>query len=280
MKRFTFVLLVAALIFSVVVKPTESFAQESAIENIENGHVESFFDSEGNKTELEYLYDENELRVNTYVNGELADFTTRESIGENEYSEEMVYTQVLDVKNVKKPKKVKKVKEYKVKDFVTEANEPTFTTSSVTLMRPYPYIKSKYNSTLKLTGYLYGTSQTSTIKKFMFDFKRDVALSVVAAAITTVFASVIVAVTVLLTSLGVSFGLTSLTDSLNGYYDATRKRYSYYVTVKGKETYSHNQEQIDVYYYNSKNGKKNTRVKRSGSWMSEDAILNVGIISY
>jgi len=47
-----------------------------------------------------------------------------------------------------------------------------------------------------------------------------------------------------------------------------------------KTTYSHNQKQIDVYWYNNKNAMANTRVKLSPSWLSEDGILNVGIISY
>lgn len=55
--------------------------------------------------------------------------------------------------------------------------------------------------------------------------------------------------------------------------------YFYYAVVKSKETLKHNQEQIDVHYYNSKNGKKNTKVKRRASWTSENTILNLGIIA-
>ncbi|UII54845.1 hypothetical protein LS684_14420 [Cytobacillus spongiae] len=106
------------------------------------------------------------------------------------------------------------------------------------------------------------------------------AISVVATAITSIWGSAIVAIATLLGSLGVSFANARLTTSLNGWYDATRYRYSYYVKVKEKETYKHNQEEIQVHYYNSNNGKKNTRIKRSGSWISENAILNIGIISY
>jgi len=161
------------------------------------------------------------FRVNTYVNGELVDYATREGIGGNEYSDEIVLTKVLDVdtsesatysKNKQQVifKEVNEVEIYNVNDFLTEV--PTISLNNVTLPGPYNFIRSKYNSTLNLTGYLYGTSDRAEIRQFMFDFKRDIAISVVASTISTIFGTVIVAIGTLLGSLGVSFTVSSLSE--------------------------------------------------------------------
>lgn len=285
-------LLSIVVLFSTVLQPMQSSAAEGIplaeefplTETLENGYVETFEDEFGNKTELEYLIDDNEFRVNTYLNGELIDYSTR-VVENGTYSDEIIYNQLLEVEeSVSKGttfNEVNNIETYNVNDFINEdLTTGTISPFSYTLPRPYSFITSKCNFTLNQCGSLHGKSDTSQIQKFMFDFKRDAALSVIATTITIVYGAPIVAVAALLVSLGVGYANAKLTDSLNGYYNATRKRYSYYVVVKSKETLKHNQEQIDVHYYNSRNGKKNTRVKHSASWMSEDAILNLGIIAY
>lgn len=154
------------------------------------------------------------------------------------------------------------------------------TSSNVTLPGPYNLALYKCNTVLNQCGTLYKRSDTAQVNKFMFDFAKDVAISVIATTITIVFSAKIVAVGVLLSQLGVQFSNLMLKDSLTGYYSATRYRYSYYVMVKSKTTYRHNQVQYNVRYYNQKNRKELTRVVRSPSWMSENAILNVGILAY
>ncbi|WP_099354063.1 hypothetical protein [Fredinandcohnia onubensis] len=322
MKRSIFLVFLAVILFfTAVFEPAKSSAEgvsDSLSNSIKNGHTETFYDEFGNTTELEYLINDDEFRVNTFVNGKLVDYSTREVKDDGTYSDEITYNQLLSVEEpslnnkvtnskvgvstIKEVtfKEVNEVKKYNVNEFIkvgeTEpaqevlikpsedliapTEKPITLSSSYTLPRPYSFIWSRCNWTLNQCGSLYGKSDSTQIKYFMFDFKRDIAISVVAAAITVVFSTVIVAIGVLLVSLGVSYSLTRLTESLNGYYDATRKRYSYYVVVKQRETFKHNQAQYDVYYYNQRNGKKSTRVKRTGSWMSESAILDVGIISY
>jgi hypothetical protein len=284
------ILLAAVLLFTTVFTPMKSFAQEDSTqiiqEGIKDGHKEFFYDESGNKTELEYLINDEEFRINTYFNDELVDYTTRQALGDGTYSDKIIYNKVLEINpnntsltiDDNEPitfNEVNEVEEYIVSDFIKEEITPLNTT----LPGTYFYITSKYNSLLDIYGYLYRASDSSEIKKFMFDFKRDTAISVVASAITFVFSTAVVAVLVLLAALGASYSFTMLTDSLNGWYDATRKRYSYQVKVNNQITYQHNQEQVNVLYYNSKNGKQDTRETQSGSWMSEDAILNVGIIS-
>lgn len=230
-------------------QPIQSQTEEiPASETISDGYIETFIDGSGNTTKDEIIY--NQL------------FDVKES-----ESEEIVYIES-DVEEI-----------YNVNDFITvESGEISL--YNTTLPRPYAFIASKCNWTLNQCGTLYGKSKVDQIKKFMFDFKKDAAISVVAAAITMVWGAPIVAVGVLLASLGVGVVNPLLTASLNGYYDSTRTQYSYYVVVKQKETFKHNQEKYVVYYYNTTNGKQSTRTSQSASWISEDAVLDIGIVSY
>lgn len=61
------------------------------VETLENEYIKTFEDEFGNKTELEYLIDDNEFRVNTYLNGERVDHSTRD-VENGTYSNEIIYT--------------------------------------------------------------------------------------------------------------------------------------------------------------------------------------------
>ncbi|MDD1504493.1 hypothetical protein PVA17_17255 [Lysinibacillus sp. CNPSo 3705] len=289
MKRSIFtIFLVGILFLSTFLQPLQTQAEEksSIPESISNGYVESFVDELGNTTKLEYLINDNEFRVNTYLNGRLIDYSSRVMEEDGEYSDEIIYNQIVDVEQSESEEIIfteNNVKEtYNVNDFIKEESSIT---EGTTLPRPYSFIASKCMEAIKQCGSLYGKSKKDLIDKYVFDFKKDVALSVVAAAITIIWTHPIVAVGILLTSLGISFRNAVLEDSLNGYYKATRTQYSYYILAKKenkpeKETYRHDQEEYDVHYYNSANGKELTRNSHSPNWFSEDALLNIGIIAY
>lgn len=303
----TLTLIISALPLNV--KVTHAQINENA-----NPANETFYDEDGNKIELEYLFNDTELRVNTYVNDILFEYSVTKKNGEqysNEITNYILHDSIDDI-NIDS-RNTTQVKTYKLNDLIveTEDEEPngvidteyendlddedlnyinslkednniSTRVAGVTLPGTYKFIKSKYNSVLKVTGKLYGTSKTDKIQKFMFDFGKDIALSVIGSAITLVFGYVIVSIGVLLTSLGISFKNAFTSTSLNGYYNATRTRYSYYVVAsnskKSKITYRHNQEKIIVDYYNTKNGKKSTRTLTK-YWESENIILNVGILN-
>lgn len=151
--------------------------------------------------------------------------------------------------------------------------------SNITLPRPYTIIWTKCNWTLNTCGSLYKKTKVDEIKKFMFDYKKDIAISVIATSLTMMWATPVVSVITLLAGLGVGVIGAFTTTSLNGYYDATRTLYSYYVTVDKKETYKHNQAKYVVKWYNTRNAKQYNRTQHSASWMSEEGILNMGIFA-
>lgn len=129
-------------------QPIQSQTEEiPASETISDGYIETFIDGSGNTTKDEIIY--NQL------------FDVKES-----ESEEIVYIES-DVEET-----------YNVNDFITvESGEISL--YNTTLPRPYAFIASKCNWTLNQCGTLYGKSKVDQIKKFMFDFKKDAAISVV-----------------------------------------------------------------------------------------------------
>lgn len=171
--------------------------------------------------------------------------------------------------------KVNLVEEHNVNDFIKSVDAPALMSTN----RPYIFVGNKYNATLDVTGSLYRASETQTIKKFMFDYSKDTAISVIAAAVTSVFGLAIVTITVLLTELGIGVYRAFTTTALNGFYNATRYDYWYKVYVDGKVTYEHAQHQVDVQYNNTNNNKQLIRSSQSLSWASENAIMNTGIFA-
>ncbi|WBL16860.1 hypothetical protein [Sutcliffiella sp. NC1] len=303
-KRIVLSFFVLVLLFSII--PLSTHANyEDIVKTMSNGEVqdenqrELMYDDEGNKIEIEYVWNERNLTVYTYVNDELVDYAVREKVGTDGLSENITYFQVEvspevqeieDIVEMQEESKdnhvVLEVQEYKTSEIVTlvEEKETTlnidnsgggFTTQSID--SGYTYITSAQY--MGYTGYLYGAPKTTKmIKKFMFDFKRDIAISIIGAAITTIFSTVIVGVVVLLSSLGIGVINAFTTDSLNGYYDATETTYRYMTKVKERTSYQVERD-VNVIYYNSKNGKKLTRYVNVNK-SSNTVKINTAIFAY
>lgn len=272
-KKISIILLSFTLVFVNLFQVNKVSASASVL----NNNSEEFYDSEGNKTTLHYYSTDEEFKVETYVNDILIDYAVMAIDNNNNMSSKIEY---YTVESTEEPII------YDVEDFITEEINETFIQPFNTLDPGYPtgsHIQSKYNSLLDILGFLYRQTSTESIKKFHFDFAKDIAMSVVAAAITNIFSTTIVTIGVLLATLAVSYESGVLKDNLTGYYDAEKTTYKYLVSVSKdgtlKDSYYHNQHKVVTTYYNQKNGEQLNKTAYSGSWFSEGAILDIGIVA-
>lgn len=298
-------LLVIVLSFATILSPTLTYAKEnlevtndveniySEDENVYNeagNRIEKVYDEAGNLIELEYVDNEEEYRVNTYINGVLVDYSIRIKDVNGNLLDEIYFTKVKEVQDLvenehyvsfdKTELNFKDISEkvtYNVNDFIESISNEQSNISPSSIPDPYVYIKHKYSSLLDAHGYLYGAKATYPITVEKFHFNIGTALSVIGAAIGAFEPKLSVAVTVLLTSLGITWAYDKITKELHGTYNAYKHTGSYYVLVNGKKTYEHYQYKNEVFYYDS-TGKEYTKDETS-NWLSEDAILNIGLIN-
>lgn len=286
MKKYLFFSII--LLFSTIFSPVTAFSKDKTetVRDSVSNFQETTYDKNGNKIQLKYNLNQKRLKVETFVNDKLFDYVTI-AYKNGIYSNEIMYYKP-KTSNKKINLSNSSVKKYYVTDFIKETDvgtnhikSPQMTiTKSAAKSSKYKYITSKYNSTLKVKGNLWGYTTKKNKKKYMFDFSKGAAISIVGAALTVMFPpGAVVSIFLLLADLGVGYAFSKLTTSLNGYYNATYYNYYYKVYVGKKVTYNHKQSRTVVYYYNYKNGKKASRSKRSASWASQNAIMNVGILA-
>lgn len=240
--------------------------------------TEVFYDDDGNKIELEYILNEEGLRVNTYVNGELAEYSTRDREGDG-LSDEIVNYFIhspLDSKGINS-NEIKEVKKYNVKEIISEVDREVETAA---VPGGYKWVRSLKHSGYNLTGHLYLNLQVERTKSYEYDFLQETGLSAIASAISYVFNTLIVAIATLLGSLGVSYSGGVINESLNGWYNAYDYGYNYLVQVNNKNVLWHKQNKKAVTYYRTDNGKQSVRNKYSTNWYKETDLLNDGINNY
>lgn len=283
--------LASVLLFSTATSANTINPNDTII--IENQHEEVFYDEQGNETKLEYIQSSEELIVNTYVNGELIDYSVRE-IENNEFSSVITnyIVEPVDSTNsisIDKDYKITNTKSYQLEES-NELKQPSISLyepmgqEEVSTLATVPgglkWVRSLYHTGYKLTGHLYkGTTGVETTYKG-YSFVSGIAISVIASAITFVFSKAIVAVGVLLASLAIPVAWGKITKPLSGSYSATHTYYDYLVQVNSKNVLFHSHNIIGVRYYSTNTGKQYIKNVYSSSHLPEPDILSKGITRY
>ena len=280
-----FTLLLGVLLVFTTVSPSVSNAAGST--NLNNNN-EVLHDELGNKIELEYIDNEFELRVNTYVNGMLTDYSIAKKTKDTNATKIVNY--ILENPIPKTSLSTLNQSNYKFADIKTynleeliEKVEPSITPDKIeTKAVPggMTWVKSGRNGYDPYVGHLYVESTIVKTTKYMYDWATGVAISVIATAITIVWGAPIVAVGVLLGSLGVTFASSKITTPLSGWYDAYHHSDQYLVIVNDVWALWHKNDWYDVVYYNDRNGKRESRFSPQSNWKHPDDIILDGIQRY
>lgn len=88
LKRKIFSIVLASIMcLSVFLQPLQTQAEEIPTSPVlSDGYTESFVDEFGNTIKLEYIINEEEFKVNTYLDGTLIDYSVRKMERDGEYS--------------------------------------------------------------------------------------------------------------------------------------------------------------------------------------------------
>lgn len=276
-------LLVFVLLFSTIFSGTNDVhAAKKIINNTaDQTYIERYTDDDGNEGILEYIISGDQVRVNSYINGILNDYSVST---EDHEGNSVIDAYIIDAEtniefgeNIPSDVNVKQQQRHLSESIIKVVEEDTSFDDQMTI-NSVPGMNWIRSTNLGgVVGHLYKDTFVTNTEKFHFDFGVDMLISTVAARITIIWGAPIVAISVLLASLAITFTHSVIKTPLNGYYDAKAYKDNYVVQVSNKNVYYHTSERIVTYYFSQRTAKEFTRTTYKSNHLMEADILTKGI---
>lgn len=268
-KKTVSILIICCLMMNIA--PLSLFANPSDIGKVSGSNfTDEFKDKMGNEIKMVHDLNDSRLKIDTYKNGILVDYTIRE-VHDGVLSDVLeVYTRENSSKDIQATEFKKEV--YSTNDFITVKNKNVELQSPriLPLSGPsYPVIASDYSYTWGLEGFLHGQRTVVETDYQVYDFPPSTSLGVVAAVLLYITGpsgtiSLVVSITAILAGVGIDIWGNSIQQRLFGTYDAVIERYDFEVWVENflcKVVY---QEVVDIEYYSQSTGQQYNRIEVHG----------------
>lgn len=287
--KFLIVVCIGLIVFASVFN-SGAVAQKKVTGTIQDlsqldGYSEHTKDINGNQVKLSYEVNEERVRINSFVNDKLVDYSIVR-INDGVLSDEIEHFRLNEDRYFISSQSNNRTV-FKVDDFITKIHVEDgrgyekLQSNSLQNSPSYPFIMSRYSSLYNLTGSLYGTDTITDEEVFVFDFPISTRISVIASVLLMVFnAPIGIQVTVLLAELGIAFVDSSINTYLAGYYDAQNIRWDYEVFVNDVLTLRSISENLYITYYSTSTGKSHMRIENYGDTRSRNDLIYAGIYNY